>query len=260
MMGADGNDDGIGEPVMGYHKPDIGKDSPVKVPQTSDEFDAGGLGLQWQWHANPVDEWYSLDANPGKLRLYPVQNISQNGNFWFVPNLLLQKFPMPEFTATACLEFTKGLPGEHCGLVIMGDSWSYISLRDDGEGLQVGMYEGSYDQCEDGTRMIETAGLASRSEAGEASKPGSAGQNTSKHETARPDGGLCYLRVSVNNNGICQFSYSMDNRTYHLLGKEFKARKGRWIGAKVGLFCINPNMEEGESRVDVDWFRISGMP
>ena len=233
LMGADINGDGIGEPVPGYHKPDAGKNSGVRMPQTSDEFEKGDLGLQWQWHANPMDEWYSLEASPGKIRLYPVQNITQNGNFWFIPNLLLQKFPMPAFTATACLDFKKGKPREHCGLVIMGDEWAYLSLTDDEEGPRLGMYEGSFDQCGDGTRLMEAAGI---------------------------DEGACYLRVSVKGNGICQFSYSMDNKNYQLLGKEFRARKGRWIGAKVGLFCINPNMEEGEAWVDVDWFRITDSP
>jgi len=64
------------------------------------------------------------------------------------------------------------------------------------------------------------------------------------------------MGVSVNQNGICQFSYSVDNQKYILIGKEFKAQKGRWIGAKAGLFCINPNMNESRGYADIGWFRF----
>ena len=45
--------------------------------------------------------------------------------------------------------------------------------------------------------------------------------------------------------GICPVSYT------HL----FTARQGKWIGAKVGLFCVTPN-EGNRGWADVDWFRM----
>jgi beta-xylosidase len=169
-------------------------------------------------------------ASPGKLRLYSVQNITQNGNFWFVPNLLLQKFPMPEFTAATCIEFHQGIPGEHCGLVVMGDEWAFLSLSWEDGGFRIGMCQGSFQRCDDATTLMEQARVAE---------------------------GKCYLRVEVNRNAICRFGYSTDGVTWEYLGKELKSRQGRWIGAKVGLFCINPNFQEGKAFADVDWFRIS---
>jgi beta-xylosidase len=229
VMGVDANEDGIGEPVAEFKKPDVGRQYPAEMPQTTDEFNGGDLGLQWQWQTNPREDWYSLKDSPGKLRLYSVQNITQNGNFWFVPNLLLQKFPMPEFKAETCIEFKGRLPGEHCGLVVMGDEWAFLSLTAAGETKRVGIYQGSFQQCENQTLLLEQAGVPP---------------------------GKCYLRVRVNENGICRFGYSTDNKSWQVLGKEFRASKGRWIGAKLGLFCINPNLEEGKAFDDVDWFRV----
>ena len=229
LMGIDKNNDGIGEPVMDYTKPDVGKTQSLKTPQTTDEFNASNLGLQWQWHANPKDGWYSLQPNTGKIRLNAVQNLTQNGNFWFVPNLLLQKFPAPSFTVTTQIEFHGALENEQSGLVIMGEEWAYIGFTKTAEGLKLGMYEGSYTQCEDLTREIESVPI-----------------NTN----------TCYLRVFVNQNGICHFSYSLDNENFQYLGKEFKAQKGRWIGAKVGLFSINPNISESDGYAEFDWFRF----
>lgn len=229
MIGIDRNNDGIGEPVQEYKKPDVGKVYPVAIPQTSDEFTGNTLGLQWQWEANPQNAWYSLDRDPGHLRLYAVKNISQHGNLWFVPNLLLQKFPAPSFTVTTKIDFHPDLEGEKAGLVIMGKKWAYVALVKDKNGIDVGMFKGTYQHCEDMTRAIETVPF---------------------------NGTSCYFRVSVDTTGVCRFSYSKDNKKFTSIGKEFTAVAGVWIGAKVGLFCINPNISDSNGYVDVDWFRV----
>jgi hypothetical protein len=40
------------------------------------------------------------------------------------------------------------------------------------------------------------------------------------------------------------------------LGNNFKAKKSMWIGAKVGLFCINPNMRVSNGYADFDWLKM----
>ena len=70
MIGVDSNGDGIGEPVTEWKKPSVGKAAPVAVPQTSDEFNAPKLGLQWQWQANPAALW-CLPTGMGYLRMNP---------------------------------------------------------------------------------------------------------------------------------------------------------------------------------------------
>ena len=72
LMGTDQDGQGLGQPVLTFKKPDVGRPWPVTVPQTSDEFDSSDLGLQWQWQANPKDQWFSLTARPGWLRLNAV--------------------------------------------------------------------------------------------------------------------------------------------------------------------------------------------
>jgi hypothetical protein len=66
------------------------------------------------------------------------------------------------------------------------------------------------------------------------------------------------LRVSVGMGALCQFSYSEDGQTFTPIGRDFRARQGHWIGAKIGLFCINPSQEPGRGFVDVAWFRFEG--
>ena len=93
LMGVDLDGDGIGEPVTEFKKPDVGRIYPELIPQTSDEFNEKQIGLQWQWHANPKENWHTIGN--GKLRLNAIKNISQGGDLWMVSNLLLQKIPSP---------------------------------------------------------------------------------------------------------------------------------------------------------------------
>ncbi|MFA9389751.1 MAG: glycoside hydrolase 43 family protein [Prolixibacteraceae bacterium] len=228
MMGIDANNDGIGEPVLTSKKPNVGKIYPQELPQTSDEFSSEKLGLQWQWHANWKENWFSLQANPGFMRLNAVKNHSQNGNFWFVPNLLLQKFPAPAFTAKTKVHFNGELNGDRCGLVIMGKEWAYIALTKNDQQIELGVYEGAYQQCEDLTQVIESVSA----------------------------GNTLYLKVDVAEDGLCTFSYSNNDIDYQVLGRKFQAKQGVWIGAKVGIFCINPNINESKGSADFDWFKI----
>lgn len=229
LMGNDTNNDGIGEPVSEWQKPDVSKPGPTAIPQTTDEFDTDTIGLQWQWHANPEDTWYSLSEKPGSLRLYAVRNLTQRGNLWRVPNLLLQKFPAPSFSVDTHMTFEAKLPGEKAGLVIMGKEWGYLATTRTDTGIELGMYTGTYFQGYDKTEKIESIPLTQDD---------------------------CYLRVQVDNDLMSQFAYSLDGETFHNIGKAFKATPGTWIGAKVGLFHVNPNIMESPGFSDFDWCRF----
>jgi len=227
LMGIDVNDDGIGEPVSDFNKPV--KSSTSLIPQCSDEFEGAQLGLQWQWQANPQEGWYSLTENKGAIRLCAVSNPTQNGNFYFVPNLLLQKFPAPTFTATTKISFHPEKIGDKAGLVVMGKKWSYLSVEKTESGLKIAHYIGAYQQCGDLTEETESeAGIT----------------------------GNVFFRVFVNNNGVCQFSFSNDGEIYTTIGKEFNAEAGVWIGAKVGVFCITPSLVSSVGYADFEWFHV----
>ena len=67
-MGEKVNADGLGQPVLIHKKPNVGKNYPITVPETDDDFDGDVLGLQWQWQANYSRNWYSLEDS--KIKLY----------------------------------------------------------------------------------------------------------------------------------------------------------------------------------------------
>ncbi|WP_372743951.1 glycoside hydrolase 43 family protein [Lutibacter sp.] len=229
MMGKDINNDGVGEPVLEYKKPQFKGKSKIKIPQTTDDFNSSKLGLQWQWQANPKDEWYSLSENKGSIRLNAVQNLTQQGNLWLTPNILLQKFPAPTFSATTKIEFNPDLNGEESGLVIMGRKWAYVAMVKEDNKVKVAMFTGANNKCDKETEEIESVPLDTKT---------------------------VYLRVNIDAEQFCHFQYSLDNISFKNIGKEFRAKEGAWIGAKVGLFCTNPNMNESNGFANFDWFRV----
>ena len=229
MMGEDINNDGIGEPLTEYKMPNVGQKYSVKIPQTTDEFNTKTFGLQWQWHANPQDYWYSMSDSKGSLRLNAVQNITKEGNLWYVPNLLLQKFPAPTFMVTTKVVFEGELMGDKCGLAVMGRSWTTLAVVLTEDGLALEMLVGDNNKCDAIAKVIESVALTT--------------------ETV-------YLRVKIGDDYQGKYEYSLDNKTFTEIGEGFRANEGQWIGAKVGLFCVNPNMEKSKGYADFDWFRV----
>ena len=234
VIGSDDDGDGIGEPVAEWKKPNVGKTYPIANPQTIDEFNADRLGLQWQWQGNPKKEWYSLAANPGHLRLYAAQSLTQAGNLNFAQSPLLQKFPAPEFTSTAKISFHPGGARDKAGLVVMGREWAYLAFFKAESGVRLGLFFGAYKMEGDLTR-----------------------EATSISWPADPSGDYsAFLRVKLDGEGIAHFSYSKDGTTFVSLPDAFKAVQGVWIGAKVGLFNVNPSIVKSTGYMDVDWFRV----
>lgn len=55
----------------------------------------------------------------------------------------------------------------------------------------------------------------------------------------------------VSKGGVCQFYYSEDGTQYKRFGEQVTARKGKWIGAKVGLFAWRQGKTNDLGYVDI---------
>ncbi len=229
VIGVDPDGDGTGQPVLSFKKPSVGRTWPVMTPRESDEFGGNELGPQWQWQANPGTHWAFPAGGLGFLRLFNVPLPEGFRNYWDTPNLLLQKFPGPQFSATTKITFTARTDDEETGLIVMGLDYAYVSVKKKPEGLVVSQ------------TVVKDApgGLAGKAGTGIALK-----------------GNTFYLRVKVSPNAVCNFSYSSDGNTFLPIGGPFTAQKGRWIGAKVGLFAVRTGKTRETGYADVDWFRI----
>lgn len=234
VIGIDKDGDGTGEPVMSFAKPEVDGTYPVQTPVESDEFNAPALGLQWQWHANPQGTWAFPDAASGNLRLFSAELPESMDNYWDVPSLLLQKFPAEAFQATTSLRFypQEKLMGERVGFIVMGASYAYLSLVKKDDGLYL-----CYTTCED-------------------AENGDPEKETVLHKLEEEAPRL-YFRVEVGEGAECRFSYSLDGEDFQPVGETFTAQPGKWIGAKLGLFCTRPGRINDSGYADVDWFRIT---
>lgn len=240
VIGVDKDGDGCGDPVSRYRKPKTGKTYPIETPVESDEFDTRKLGLQWEWHANYQDV-FGFTTNMGYARIYGHELSPHFKNFWEVPNLLMQKFPAEEFTATAKLKVSAKDDGQLSGLIIMGWDYSWIGVEKQGEKFL--LKQAVCKDAEQGNlEQVSTLAVL------EPSRKFEAGLFPNYEREI-------YIRVHVDKGAYCRFSYSLDGKKFTEAGTLFKARQGKWIGAKVGMFSVTPHGKE-RGWVDVDWFRV----
>lgn len=240
VIGVDKDGDGCGDPVSRYRKPKTDKTYPIETPVESDEFDTRKLGLQWEWHANYQDV-FGFTTNMGYARIYGHELSPHFKNFWEVSNLLMQKFPAEEFTATAKLKVSAKDDGQLSGLIIMGLDYSWIGVEKQGEKFL--LKQAVCKDAEQGNlEQVSTLAVL------EPSRKFEAGLFPNYEREI-------YIRVHVDKGAYCRFSYSMDGRKFTEAGTLFKARQGKWIGAKVGMFSVTPHGKE-RGWLDVDWFRV----
>lgn len=240
VIGVDKDGDGCGDPVSRYRKPKTGKTYPIETPVESEEFDTRKLGLQWEWHANYQDV-FGFTTNMGYARIYGHELSPHFKNFWEVPNLLMQKFPAEEFTATAKLKVSAKDDGQLSGLIIMGWDYSWIGVEKQGEKFL--LRQAVCKDAEQGNlEQVSTLAVL------EPSRKFEAGLFPNYEREI-------YIRVHVDKGAYCRFSYSLDGKKFTEAGTLFKARQGKWIGAKVGMFSVTPHGKE-RGWVDVDWFRV----
>lgn len=224
----DGND--YGEPVLEYKKPDVGAVSwEICEPETSDDFQKERLGLQWQWNANPKEGWYELGAGGLKLNAVPCDEALAYGD---VPNLLLQKWPAPEFCCVTRLDLSGLADGDTAGVISMGMKYELLALKREGQDVLFSFVKG-----------VQKYGKILAEETEE--------EETVLEQVKAEDCKKVFVRYTVKCVGTQDLSereqgfpleeaileYSFDGHKFKEAGK-MNAVPGRWVGVKNGVFCL----------------------
>lgn len=233
VMGQNIDENGLGEPVETYKKPDVGSTFPVKTPATSDDFDENELGLQWQWNANPQDDWYSFERQ-GFLRLFALNNMNESGLLFRAPNILTQLFQAPDFNASVKVEFAPKDVGDKAGLVILGEEYTYVAIEKTEEGDKITCYYGCHSDAEYSDNAKYTEQLID--------------SQTAEDQTV-------IFSVDVKYDAQCSFKYSYDGKDFKSIGGSFNAKPGRWVGAKLGIFAMN-QYADSDGFADFDWVSV----
>jgi beta-xylosidase len=199
IIGVQPSDAPIGNPVSSYAVPG-GKNILLS--------EALNQNLLWQWQANPMPHW-KMKLN-GVDRFYAVTKLDSTQNLWNAPNLYMQKIPADSFEFTVQLRFKPNQVGEKAGLILFGSSYAYIG----------------FEKTAAGNQLIFTRCLLAEKNGKE-----------EKQVLAQNVSGNVYLHVSVKAGAIASFSYSTDGINKTTAATNFIAKPGKWVGAKMGIFC-----------------------
>jgi beta-xylosidase/enterochelin esterase-like enzyme len=226
-----------GEAAVTYKKPSAGKTYPAATLPTSDEFDSGGLAMQWGWNHNPDSTKWSLTERPGYLRLGTASVVDSLPK---ARNTLTQRmFAYYSDTlasvAVTKMDFAKMKEGDVAGLAVFEDPYAFVGIRK-----------------VDGLNYIVAV------------------NNGKTVDSSAAEGSIVYLRASAiygsgaahyfdgkaaPGTGTASFSYSIDGHSFAKIGNELKMRFNLKIftGNKFCLFNYATKATGGA--VDFDWFR-----
>ncbi|HAT1572532.1 TPA: glycosyl hydrolase 43 family protein [Kluyvera cryocrescens] len=206
-------ENGEGQPVMRGPRPVSLPASPREKPQTSDDFANGKPGLQWQWQANPNPEWLLPGKQQLNLHCCGLPSLQEKNNVYWVPNLLLQKFPAWQFSAQTSLTLNAEKSGDAGGVIVYGERYASLLLENS---------HGRY-------RILWVTGWMS--DAGIVSE--------NRQAIAVIDDASCEMKIEVSLGGICRFAWRQNDSDWYPIAQPFAAGKGKWVGAKIGLLALS---------------------
>lgn len=212
-IGTDYDLNGVGEPMKICRKPATGKEVAPAAPQTSDSFDNGRLGIQWQFNHNPDRSRLSLDTRDGWLAIRPLKaDKARNAR-----NQLTQKMMGNRSQATVKLDFASMLSGDRAGLECLGNKFMTLGVYCNSSG--------------DPILYIEDNGSVS-----------------SKKALKNIGQDYIYLRLDMNAaDNKYQYYYSLDGEKYISVGNSFEMGDGDWKGARSGIYAYTTAADDSKA-------------
>ena len=208
-------DDGIGLMVWRGAKPV--KNTPVVVPQSSEDFNGPKLGLQWEWNYQPRKDMWSLTERPGWLRLHAWKPLRPD-QLKAAGNTLTQRsMRAADSVATLALDLSGMADGQVAGLCHYAKDTSTLGVR----------REGSVNTLE-------------------------CSQNGKSTPGPRITSQRIWLRSSWGLDGLSRYAYSTDGKTFTPFGESYQLSWGEYRGDRLGIFTYNNKSEAGH--VDCDSF------
>lgn len=203
----------------------------------SDEFERApgepALPLAWQWNHNPDDAYWSLEDDPGRLRLTTGR---VDEDLEASRNTLTQRTFGPVSSATTAVDVAGMKDGDYAGLVALSEWYGFVGVkREQGENAVVMV-------------MVREGGPV-------------------EVEAVPTTADRFFLRIDADFREIdgesgdwadtAYFSYSLDGESWTRIGGPLEMRYtlDHFMGYRFGLF--NFATREAGGFVDFDYFRIS---
>lgn len=235
VIGNNGID--VSKDAKPYRKPDVGAEHTVVYMDTNDPFVSPVLGKQWAWNHNPVNSAWSLQANPGWLRL---STASVTEDLVSARNSLTQRIVglNPEGTPSNRYQWCYGSvkmdvsgmkEGDVAGLAVFQTPYSFISVK-----------------MQDGKKYLYSERCTFNSQVHKKVETKIGGEITAN---------VIYLRAMLNfGTNLCRYQYSLDNKNWTNFGVQMTM--GYTLDFFVGqrFYLFNYTTKELGGYVDFDWF------
>lgn len=210
--------DGIGGMAWTGRKPVPG--TKIVTPQTDDDFTSSSLPPQWEWNYQPRKEKWSLSDRKGWLRLHAFLPL-QPDNLLKAGNTLTQRCLRTSANEVIVkLDLSGMADGQKAGLCHFAGRHSALGVS------------------QDGTKRY----LEARNEGKLIPGPLLSGNDL-------------WLKSTWGMEGMSQYSYSLDGKTFTNFGEPYQLAWGSYRGDRIGIYSYNNRAEEGY--VDVDFFRYA---
>ena len=235
VIGNNGID--VSKDAKPYRKPNVGAKHTVVYMDTNDPFVSPVLGKQWAWNHNPVNSAWSLQANPGWLRL---STASVTEDLVSARNSLTQRIVglNPEGTPSNRYQWCYGSvkmdvsgmkEGDVAGLAVFQTPYSFISVK-----------------MQDGKKYLYSERCTFNSQVHKKVETKIGGEITAN---------VIYLRAMLNfGTNLCRYQYSLDNKNWTSFGVQMTM--GYTLDFFVGqrFYLFNYATKELGGYVDFDWF------
>lgn len=211
-----------GKAAQVYNKPISGKKTAIKVPATSDEFNAIKLGLQWQWNHNPDNEKWSLNERKGYMRLHA----SYAKDLKMARNTLTQRVQGPVSEGVVEMELSGLKAGNIAGFGIFQSPYAYIAVRRTGNQNCLIMVNNG--------KVVDSV----------------------EHFNAKK----IWIKANATHIGFkAVFSYSTDGKTFTNMGDQLQMGLGLdWTANRFALFNFSTETAGQDGYADFNWFHYKG--
>lgn len=201
----------------------------------SDEFERNDndpkLPLAWQWNHNPNNDFWSVDARKGYLRLttnHVIENVSS------AKNTLTQRTFGPESSAYTSVDVANMKDGDYAGIIALQKFYGFVGVKADGDKKYIIMETNQNDEVVNEVESIEI---------------------TQDNIYLRID---CDFNVVNENsrNDKAYFYYSLDGEEWTKIGETLQMRYTlpHFMGYRFGLF--NYATKEPGGFADFDFYRV----
>jgi beta-xylosidase len=179
-------------------------DQPETAIVASDDFTAPKLRPEWQWNYQPRAGMWSLTERKGYLRLHAFAPLKPNDVRWVGDVVTQRSFRSKLNQVTAKLDVSGMVDGQEAGLSHFARTFATLGV------IQSGRTR---------TLFVNVNGARAMG------------------QLLKQSG--VWLRSTWGFDGVSQFSYSLDGKTFEPIGDPYQLTWGSYRGDRIGLYSVN---------------------